>query len=48
MSDFYPTKTATKGYVSGWGKRLNDTPALMSRHRYDTHYESWLRPHKFY
>ena len=47
MSDFYPTKTATKGYVSGWGKRLNDTPALMSRHRYDTHYESWLRPHKF-
>ena len=48
MSDFYPTKRATKGYVSGWGKRLNDTPALMSRHRYDTPYESWLRPHKFY
>ena len=43
MSDFHPTKRATKGYVTGWGKRLNDRPALWSRHRYDTYYESWLR-----
>ena len=28
MSDFYPTKRATKGYVEVWGKRLNDSPAL--------------------
>ena len=43
MPDFYPTKRATKGYVTGWGKRLNDRPALWSRHRYDIYYESWLR-----
>ena len=43
MPDFYPTKRATKGYVTGWGKRLNDSPALWSRYRYDTYYESWVR-----
>ena len=42
--DFHPTKRATKGYVTGWGNWLYDSPALRSRHRYDTYYESWLRP----
>ena len=44
MSELGPTLLATKGYVTGWGRRLNDSPALRSRHRYDTYYESWLRP----
>ena len=42
MSDFHPTKRATKGYVAGWGNRLYDSPDLWSRHRYDTYYESRL------
>ena len=43
MPDFYLTKRATKGYVTGWGNWLYDSPALRSRHRYDTYYESWVR-----
>ena len=36
MSELDPTLLATKGYVTGWGRRLNDIPALRSRHRNDT------------
>ena len=43
MSDFHPTKRATKGYVTGWVNWLYDSPALRSRHRYDTYYESRVR-----
>ena len=32
----HPTKRATKGYLSGWVKRLNDTSALRSKCSYDT------------
>ena len=42
MSEYHPTDLATFGYVSGWGNWLYDSPALRSRHRYDTYYESWL------
>ena len=34
---------ATFGYLSGRGNRLYDAPALRSRHRYDTFYESRVR-----
>ena len=36
ITDFHTTKRATKGYVTGWGNWLYDSPALRSRHRYDT------------
>ena len=48
MSEYYPTDLATFGYVSGWGNWLYDSPALRSRHRYDTYYESWLCKSKQY
>ena len=48
MSDFHPTKRATKGYVTGWGNWLYDSPALRSRHRYDTYYESRVRQSQQY
>ena len=43
MSEYHPTDLATFGYVSGWGYRLNDIPALRFRYEYDTYYESRVR-----